>query len=84
MNTIQKKLAELKASGLRYIYAPSEAEANNGIEWCIDNGYTTHTRTQAVDAIVNEFAAMNPRAYAMGCFPATYWIWSVEEELASA
>lgn len=84
MSNLTTLLNEAKASGNNFIYAPSDSEANNGIEWCLRNGYATKTREEAKAAIMAEYAQMNPVAHASGSTPSSMWIWSIEEEIANA
>lgn len=84
MNTLINSLNEAKANGNNYIYAASDSEANNGIEWLIRNGYMTKTREEAEAAIMSEYAQMNPVAHANGGSPTSIWIWSINEAIANA
>lgn len=84
MSTLTTILNETKANGNNYIYATCDSDANNGIEWCVRNGYVTKTREEAEAAIMAEYAQMNPVAHANGSTPSSMWIWSIEEEIANA
>lgn len=84
MSTLTTLLNEAKANGNNFIYATSDSEANNGIEFCLRNGYVTKTREEAEAAIMAEYAQMNPVAHANGSTPSSMWIWSIEEEIANA
>ena len=82
MSTLITLLNEAKAYGNNFIYAAGDSEANNGIDFCLRNGYVTKTRDEAEAAIMAEYAQMNPVAHANGGAPSSMWIWSIDEEIA--
>ena len=84
MNTLTTILNEAKAKGKNFIYAAGDSVANNGIEFCLRNGYVTKTREEAEAAIMAENAQMNPVEHASGRTIGSMWIWSIEEEIANA
>ena len=51
MNTLTTILNKAKVNGNNYIYATCDSDANNGIEWCVRNGYVTKTREEAEEAV---------------------------------
>jgi hypothetical protein len=84
MSNLITLLNEAKANGKNFIYADGDGTANNGIEFCLRNGYVTKTREEAEAAIMAEYAQMNPVAHAAGRTASSMWIWSIEEEIANA
>jgi len=84
MSNLITLLNEAKANGNNFIYADGDGTANNGIEFCLRNGYVTKTREEAEAAIMAEYAQMNPVAHAAGRTASSMWIWSIEEEIANA
>ena len=75
MSTTIYTLTEAKKQGYTHIWADCDTIANNGVEWLVRNGYVAKSREDAYDLILNE---------RFGIAPTSTWIWSIEEEIASA